>query len=302
MENKIISIANQFGISFKNIKTNSVSLSQVFILDGKYVLRARELSEKTIRDFKEEISVLKKIEKLIPYKLPKPLKALNGQKFVISNNCFWTIYPFIKGKIICPWQDLNKTNDLTKEKLIKALRNIHDLTMGKFKKNKIDYFSSDITKKYNDIKNILSPSVQKRIKQAIKNVINASKKFTANELCFVHGDFHHGNILVDKNDKIIGFLDLDWCRVGHPLEDLSYTIMMFLRDYASKTFQFNQESFQKFLKWYNCDQKLLALFKDYFILSTLYDIYIFKHTSILKNKKLYFNYQLSFLKAVCNKL
>ena len=164
------------------------------------------------------------------------------------------------------------------------------------------FFLRDAEEKYKDVKDMLSSDVQKRIKQAMGNVRNASDGFKSNELCFVHGDFHHGNTLVDKKGKIVGFIDLDWCRIGHPLEDLAYTVMMFLRQYTSETIQFNKRHFQKLLKWYNLDQKLLDLFKEYFILYTLYDVYIFKYASNLKNKEFYLNYQLSFLETVSDKL
>ena len=166
---------------------------------------------------------------------------------------------------------------------------------------KLIFFLRDAEEKYKDVKDMLSSDVQKRIKQAMGNVRNASDGFKSNELCFVHGDFHHGNTLVDKKGKIVGFIDLDWCRIGHPLEDLAYTVMMFLRQYTSETIQFNKRHFQKLLKWYNLDQKLLDLFKEYFILYTLYDVYIFKYASNLKNKEFYLNYQLSFLETVSDK-
>lgn len=302
MESEILSVTGQFNLSFKNVKRPAHDgLSRLFVLDEKYVLKAKEISDGTVEEFKKQISILEKVRKLIPYQLPNPRKAVNGQRFVISNDSLWTVYQYIKGKIICSWQELDKANDSETEGLMKALRNLHDLTKGKFKVREIDFFLRDVKGKYEDVKDMLSSDVQKRIMQAMRNVRNASGRFKSDELCFVHGDFHHGNALVEKKGRIAGFIDLDWCRIGHPLEDLAYTVMMFLRQYASKTFQFNQRHFQKLLKWYNLDKKLLGLFKEYFILYALYDVYIFRHASNLKNKEFYLDYQLSFLEAVSDK-
>jgi len=94
-------ITKKYGIKFKEIKSNAdAELSSVFILDNKYILRARDLNKNTVKILTNELSLLDELRKLVSYKLPDPLKTLNGEKYVIFDNSLWTLYPFIPGKIV----------------------------------------------------------------------------------------------------------------------------------------------------------------------------------------------------------
>ena len=187
---------------------------------------------------------------------------------------------------------------------MKEFKKMHDLTRRGFEKEYVDfnYFLKNISERYKDIKNLIFLKVQNRIEKAINNINKAVKNYKIDELCFVHGDFHHAKVLLNKEGKINGLLDLDWCRVAHPLEDISYTLMMYFRDYTKDIFEFDQEYFDKLINWYGVKEKDLYLFKEYFILCILFDLQILYHYSEdVKYKKFYFDYQLAFLEDVCER-
>ena len=143
-----------------------------------------------------------------------------------------------------------------------------------------------------------SKSNIKRIKQSLNKVLNNS--LSIKNLCFIHGDWHYGNLILDKDNKVIGVIDLDWCRIGYHLEDLAYTVMMLLRFYDSDQFNFNKKRFSELLDWYGLNKNEIDLFKEYLILYAFYDVCILKDAADLKNQKYYLNYQKSFLDYLCD--
>lgn len=291
-------IALEFGIEFGSYSRPAEdALAQVYILDDRFVLRGRNLDYNTLFRYHKELVLLKKVRKLIPFMLPEPMDSKNGDKWVISDNLLWTMYPIIKGDIVCSWQDVQKASEEQTKKLLGALRKIHDLTIGRFSKSEIsNLFREEIETAFSDVKADISENVIKRVSDSINLVFN--QKSDLNRLCFVHGDFHHGNMIVD-GDKIVGFIDFDWCRVGNPLEDLAFTAMMLLRDYR-KGFRFDEAYLDKILGWYGLEPRLKELFLEYLILYVMYDVYVFKHAS-MNNHEFYYRYQLTFLEQICKR-
>lgn len=291
-------IAQEFGIEFGSYSRPAENaLAQVYILDNKFVLRGRNLNNNTLLRYKKELILLKKAGKLIPFMLPEPMDSKNGDKLVISDNLLWTMYPVIKGDIVCSWQDVQKASEEQTKELLVTLRKIHDFTMGKFSKSEVsNLFREEMETAFSDVKVDIPKNIIKRVSDSINLVIN--HKSGLDKLCFVHGDFHHGNMIVDGG-KIVGFIDLDWCRVGNPLEDLAFTAMMLLRDYK-KGFKFDEAYLDKILVWYGLDPGLKKLFLEYFILYAMFDVYVFKHAS-MDNHEFYYKYQLRFLKHICKR-
>ena len=112
----------------------------------------------------------------------------------------------------------------------------------------------------------------------------------------MHGDFHHGNILTD-DEKIVGFIDLDWCRVGSRYEDLGFTLMMLLRDYETWSQEFRRQRYNDILSFYDFDGDASVL-GDYMALYALFDCHVFKSATFEKAADFY-AYQKSFLETLC---
>jgi aminoglycoside phosphotransferase (APT) family kinase protein len=120
--------------------------------------------------------------------------------------------------------------------------------------------------------------------------------YPASQACFVHGDFHHGNILAQEGE-IVGFIDLDWCRVGNALEDLGFTMMMLLRDYETWSPEFRWQRYRELVDAYRFKDDPTIL-NDYIALYALFDCSIFKSAHFEGATKFY-EYQKSFLETLC---
>ncbi|MBV9349296.1 MAG: phosphotransferase [Patescibacteria group bacterium] len=136
--------------------------------------------------------------------------------------------------------------------------------------------------------------IEKAIAFARKLEVSANK----NELCFIHGDYNPGNILF-TGDIPTGLIDLDWSRKGLPLEDLAYTLMMFMRDYATKSFRFDEERFLELCSWYGLREADFPDLKKYLILYAFYDANLFRRLKALPNRELYYSYQKEMLDDFC---
>jgi aminoglycoside phosphotransferase (APT) family kinase protein len=135
-----------------------------------------------------------------------------------------------------------------------------------------------------------------RLHVSFQRVNGFSGRYPAGEACFVHGDFHHGNIIVERGN-VVGFIDLDWCRAGHPLEDLGFTMMMLLRDYDTWSPTFRRQRYDELLSLYRYNSDLSVL-NDYIILYALFDCDCFKNAAF-KSAEDFHTYQKSFLETLC---
>ena len=142
----------------------------------------------------------------------------------------------------------------------------------------------------------LSRNALGRLNAAFDRVKRYCESCTPETVCFVHGDFHHGNILA-HNDRITGFIDLDWCRVGSPYEDFAFTLMMLLRDYKNWSPEFRWPMYRELLGAYDF-QGNTALLNDFIILYALFDCGVFKHAQFV-NAQAFFEYQKQYLEKAC---
>lgn len=67
----------------------------------------------------------------------------------------------------------------------------------------------------------------------------------------MHGDYHHGNIILDKNKKVAGLIDLDWARTGTIFDDLGFYLAMYPRDYKTWSTEIRSSLIEEVIKDYN---------------------------------------------------
>ncbi len=290
------SFALEFGVSFKNAeRTSQASLSHAYILDDRYVLRSRLLRDASISEFEREIMLVEAAEEYLPYEFPRALSTKDGRRYLIYSDRFWTIYPIIKGWILSTWKDTGEVTDEHKEFLFRNLRAMHERTLGKLNHNHTNYFLSEIERCIPRLEEHLDKEIISNVESAVSSVKDFTAGLTLDDLCFIHGDFHFGNIVLNEAFEIVGLLDMDWVRVGHPFEDVAYTTMMYMRDYSKEVFDLDYKKLRQMMDWYGVRKEDERIFMDYFLLS------IFDNISIPKNERdlRYSRYQKSYLKAVC---
>lgn len=294
-------IAKQFNIEVVRVEpVKSAVLSEVYVINNEFILRSRTLDENAISKFSNEQLLLNKVSKIIEIKLPNLLSTESGYKYFIDKNSLWTAYPLIKGEILCAWWNLEKLSEEQKKNVFVTLRELHSKTFGKLT-GKIDNydFIEDVTHRLSDIGNNISTDEFIRIQKAVNIVKNFQNNLQKQDICFIHGDYHPGNIIFKENE-IIGLLDFDFSRSGSFLEDLAYTVMMFLRNYK-QPFEFNEEDYQKFLNWYRVKEEDIIIFNEYLILYTFYDFHLFRDLKQLSNQDKFIEYQRCFLENVCRR-
>lgn len=300
-EKRIREVAQLFGVECKSInKAEEAVLAEVYLLDNRLILRGRTLNTDTQKNFAREQSLIKMVKSRVNLQFPNPQKALSGKNFVMAHNYFWTLYPKIEGRVICTWYDLKRVDEVSTKTLFLALKNLHEQTRGIFKDGRGN-FLKDVQKRFERVKNLLSKDIVQWVEKTISRVSEIDNGLNPREKCFVHGDFHFGNVLFDEESRVIGALDTDWCRVGSHLEDLAYTVMMLMKFYDSEKFCFNQERFSKLKRWYGLEPKEERNFGDYLILYALFDVDVFNNVQGLQKKEYYFNYQKSVLEDFCRR-
>ncbi len=294
-------IAKRFGIEAISVEpVKSAVLSEVYVINNEYILRSRVLDANTVSKFNNEQYLLDEVRKIIEIKLPNLLNTESGYKYFIDKNSLWTAYSLIKGEILCAWWNLEKLSEEQKKKVFITLRELHLKTAGKFDYDKSYYdFIEDVTQRLSNIGNNISTDELTRIQKAVNIVKNFKNNIQKKDICFVHGDYHPGNIIF-KGNKIVGLLDFDFSRLGSYLEDLAYTIMMFLRNYQ-RPFEFNEKEYFQFLDWYEIKKEDISVFNEYLILYTFYDLHLFTELKQLPNRDIFIEYQRNFLKDVCSR-
>jgi Ser/Thr protein kinase RdoA (MazF antagonist) len=181
---------------------------------------------------------------------------------------------------------------------MQTLRKIHDLTKGKFEIDDRYSFLKKIEEIFDIVKEHLTDEIKNKITKTIENVKNYISDLRKEEFCFVHGDIHHGNVLID-NGEAVGLIDLDWLRIGNKFEDLAFTVMLLLREHKSEHFEFNNAKYEWLINGYGFEENEEEILKDYIRLYSLYDIFIFLNFPEGGKKEYYFNYQLSLLEFFC---
>lgn len=294
-------IAEQFGIGVSKFRqVEHAVLSQVYIVDEKYILRSRVFRPGILDRFKNEQNLLKVIRGLTPIKFPELIQTRTGVNYIINGDLLWTMYPLIEGDIWCSWWELEKLTDEQTRMIFVALSDLHTRTTGKLGVIDINVqydFIEDIQEWLPGSGDIIESYEYKRLHQAIRAVKDFRTRLKEEDLCFIHGDCHPGNIVCREN-KIVGFLDTDWARKGSYIEDLAYTLMTFMRNYRHP-FKFREEIYRKFLTWYGLKEKNIKILNEHIILYVFYDFHLFHGAERVPDKDKMFKFQREFLKDIC---
>lgn len=298
MESNVKGLASAFGITFNSATSPSHAvLAKVFLLDDRYVLRGRPLEEQTAADFAEELALLEEVRPLVPFRFPDPLSTKKGKKWIVSDGLLWTVYPQLHGRILGTWQEGKKLSWEQTTKILQTMHFLHDETKGRFAAPKKLWLVEKVQTAFDQDRNVLTETEQQLIAQSIDRINKKVEGMPAVEFCFIHGDCHHGNVLADENGEICALLDLNWCRVGHPLEDLAYSFTMFMSDYDTSPFVFDDDRLQKLITLYNPNLPIDTFFFDLFALATLFDVLLFK---ALKTQEadFYYEHRLALFRAI----
>lgn len=294
------SIAQQFGITFReaHVPPHAI-LPTVFLLDDRYVLRWRGVTE--LEQFRRELMLLRAALEQVPFPLPMPLSTKNGQECVREEERFWVLSPQIPGRPLGTWQEIQRGGDQDMQLVLRSLRNLHDRTMGLHIHAYEDplRFSQDMRKKLEVVSHFLAPHALNRIDQALAHVAAHEAILTPQDLCFIHGDFHHGNIIVNDRREITGLIDLDFSRIGYPLEDLGFTVMMCLRSCDRNVFVLDLPYERQLLEWYGLHPDQHSLFAEYLLLGGLIDLWAFTVSTGMQQRDAYLQYQISLVQDCC---
>lgn len=277
-------------------RPDHAAIARVWLLEDRFVLRARALAADTLREFHREQALLELARPVIPARLPAPIASADGARYVIHGDALWTLYHQLPGRIRCPWQTLHRAPESERRCLVTSLRALHDATRGKLNPVGSDWVLRGVRARLDPVAPLLSTTARVSVERALSGVAAARTRFGRSQCAFVHGDFHWGNLLVDDHGEVVALLDLDWCRVGHPLEDLAYTAMMLLRDYDSPTPRFDE--LDRILDWYDPQGVDRSLFDEYLVLYALFDVHLFWAAADLTDRSRYLQYQLWFLEAL----
>jgi Ser/Thr protein kinase RdoA (MazF antagonist) len=300
---KLKNIVASFGLQARTIeKPPYGALTEVYVVNGTHILRARETKQNTIRHLEEEQKMLKVVFDETGIELPILMETKFGENFVQDETLLWTMYPFIIGTVKRTWYHLDETDDNEVIEIFGKMSELHAKTRGKLDLSKTpNHFSDSIEERFNVVSGDISSNEKERVERALKNVKKIESSLPIKEMVYVHGDYHPGNIIMNEKSKIVGLIDTDWSRFGHYLEDLSYTIMMFLRNYK-EDFVFEEKKLNKFLNAYDFNKNDRDKLNDYLILYTLYDVFVFQTMINITNHEKYLKYQKSMLKELCLKL
>jgi aminoglycoside phosphotransferase (APT) family kinase protein len=297
----IDNILRQYDIRGGDLRRSAnAAISDVFIVDNRYVVRSRTLVPEIRKKFAAELERLEKVREHVSLHLPIPMAARDGARFVIEDNQFWTVYPFIPGRVICTWNEFEKATSRQTRALMRALRKWHSETSGllDLSDESRHQFVNEMKLILKKLNGLISKKEADRGYAALQRIEKAAGQWDAADTVFVHGDFHHGNLILDDKDEPSGLLDFDWSWIGPPVADVSYTIMMLIRRYDTECFQFPRQTVLQLLDWYGLPETSLLSFTDYLILYNLHDIHIFRSTPMPK-QKYYLAYQQSMSENLC---
>lgn len=288
-----------FGVSPRSItKPSDAKLAEVYIVDDRYVLRSRPYLDGTRTRFAAERRLLDSVARLTGYEFPQYLSSGDGEYFFQDGQSLWTLHRLIPGETLGKWFELHTIPPYVDHQVMSTLRKLHTATKGRFKESKVSrtHFLDLIHPALNQASEFLTGDSLQRIHSSFRRVKSFSCIYPAGEACFVHGDFHHGNILA-HDGNVTGFIDLDWCRVGNAFEDLGFTLMMLLRDYETWSTEFRPQRYHDVLSYYGFDGES-SILNDYTALYALFDCYVFRSATFEKAVNFY-AYQKAFLDTLC---
>jgi len=299
MESFVRELASQFCVKFSDVRipTHAV-LAKVFLLDHRYVLRGRPLAEQTIREFNEELLLIDRVRSLVPFEFPNPLVSITGERALQFDGWLWTIYPQLQGNILGTWQEGTALPLDGTKKVLDAMRLLHERTKGHFSAPKRLWLSQNVGAMIESDVSVLDANDRTFLREATDRIDLHAASLSSEQCCFVHGDFHHGNVLTDTSGTIVGLLDINWCRVGHPLEDLTYALTMFMSDYPGpQAFVFDDQRLQALVRIYDSSLTIDRFFWDMYALATAFDIFLFKSLKT-EQAEWYAQHRLALLHAI----
>ena len=302
MNPSILEILKIFGLNASRVhKPPDAMLSQIYLVENRYILRARPYEKDTPARFAAECELCGYVAELTGFRFPQYQQATSGNRFVIDEGYFWTLHQVIPGRPLGRWFELHQIDPSVNCQVLNALRQLHTTTTGCFDEKIIDRrrLLELVAPSMAEASNFLSEYALERLRIAFDRVERYCGWYPPEVSCFVHGDFHHGNILV-KNGRIVGFIDLDWCRVSSIYEDLAFTLMMLLRDYENWSYAFRWSVYSEILDYYDFSGDPVLL-NDHLILYALFDCAVFKSSSFDKAEA-FFKYQKQFLETACRDL
>jgi uncharacterized protein YyaL (SSP411 family)/aminoglycoside phosphotransferase (APT) family kinase protein len=276
------------------------AIARVWLLGDRYVLRARSLGPATLDAFDRETALLDRARPLLPYAAPDPLAADDGLRCVVADGSLWTLHRALPGRAGTPWQELHRAPDDERRRLVEALKALHDATLGRLGPGDPGWIVRDVRARLEDVRGLLSSDTAARLDAAMARVEEAAGRLEPGGLVFVHGDFHWGNLLADDLGRVTGMVDLDWCRVASPLDDLAYTAMMLVRDYDGGVARL--ADVDRILAWYGLERGEVGPFLDRFLLYALFDVHLFRHADGLPDRERYVRFQVTMLEELCRRL
>lgn len=273
------------------------AIARVWMLGDRYVLRARTLTPTVVPEFRRECTLIERVRGLVPWRLPEPLPADDGELHVALDGALWTLHRAIPGRILCPWQDLHRASDADRIRLVRLLRAMHDATLGRLDATGGSWLCDDVRGRLDGVRDLVAPSVRARLEAAIDRHAARSSRLPASRAAFVHGDFHGGNLLLDDSGAVTGMVDLDWCRAADPVEDLGYLAMMLARDPEAGRPRF--DALDDAARDYGLDASAIPAFRDTVALYALFDVHLFRTATDLRDRERYVACQLALLEALC---
>jgi len=299
MNQQLSNVLKLFGLEASRLrKPSDAMLAQVYFVEDQYILRSRPYEADTPVRFDTECNLCGQVAELTGYRFPEYLQCASGDRFVVDKGYFWTLHKIIPGHPLGSWFELHRIDPSVHHKVLGSLRRLHTLTTGTIDEKFIDRrrLIDLITPSMDEARSFLSGQALDRLGVAFESVKSYCDAYPPGISCFVHGDFHHGNILA-KDQQISGFIDLDWCRAGSFYEDFAFTLMMMMRDYKNWSHEFSWSMYRSILDDYDFkgDAELL---NDHLILYALFDCTVF-NSSNFENSNAFFKYQKQFLESVC---
>lgn len=273
------------------------AIARVWMLGDAYVLRARAGGPGVAESFAREQALLERLAPLVTLGLPMPLAADDGQRHVLHDGDLWTLHRALPGRVLRPWQDLHRAPDDERRALLCALRDLHDRTAGRLGDGDGNWLARDAGARFAEVRHLLSQRARARVDRALER---HRGRVPVPAPAFVHGDFHWGNLLVDAGGRVTGLVDLDWCRVADPVEDLAYTAMMLARDYDRGRPRL--DDLPRLLGWYGLPSDAGGAFAEAFVLYAMFDVHLFLGAAGLSGRERYVEHQVALLEEAVRAL
>lgn len=291
-------VAERFDIKFNSFERSPFSwLSEVFILDQSWVLRPRALADDTVEKFREETANLELIRGRLPFQIPKLRPARDGELFYIEGNTFWTAYRFIAGEIPFTWYESHLATASQLEFLFQTLRKYHEATAGLAAPEKGKRYFDSTAQALKRSRALLSERANDRLTTALQRA-RESAKCNPENISYVHADWHLGNLVL-CDGAVAGVLDWDWSHFNDPLEDVAFSVMMYLRDYRFGNFNFDAERLARLLEYYRLESERYPLFTEYLLLGAFFDLDGFAYMPGIPIREKYVCYQRQTVEDLC---